>query len=96
MGNNMMDRVDIDRILNTIAEPEDDDSAEIDGNLIDITNARVYRRFQKRAAVAKGLYRSPLIQSEHIAYNPEPGRPVAGDKVIVRSLFKYSSAKEYV
>jgi hypothetical protein len=92
MGEIYMKQSDIDRLLNTIAEEESAEEKDT-GNLIDITGAKIYKRFSGRISPVKGLYRSPVIKSEDIIYNPEPGKPVSKNKVVVRSLFQFVPAK---
>ena len=91
MSEFFMDQDDIKRLLNTIAEESEPE--ENRAGLIDITDAKVIKRFRKALFSVKGLYRSPVIKSEDIVYNPVPGLPVAGRKVVVRSLYQYAQAK---
>lgn len=76
---------DIDEILNSISESDD-----WDGNSEKIIiNEKVYKAPKKPISKLNAPYKSPVIKSENLLYNPESDICCSEKKFVVRSLGNY-------
>jgi len=78
---------DIDKFLDTIMS--EDDSDESSENNIIIIEKKIYKGQKKQASKINMPYKSPVIKSGSILFNPESDTYSSKKRIVVRSLNNY-------
>jgi len=83
----VFEQKDIDKLLDTITSSSDSD--ESSENNVVIIEKRIYKEQKKRVSKINMHYKSPVIKSGSIMFNPESDTYSSEKKVVIRSLNNY-------
>lgn len=84
---------DINRLFDVIKEGAEPEKKEERKGSYSLANAKVYKPRRNPVVKFSKEYISPILKSHQIIIDPQPGTPIAEDKVIVHSLDNYLLSK---